>query len=131
MKYILVKNEKVIAVYDSDAALPEWRRKDVIPVASIPEKPFLEKGQRAELYYGPEQGAYWKITSPRRIYSKLKIVRALGEVGWPLKKAELEAAGLWEEWNAAQELAFDDQVFAAIYAQLSDEEKEMLEECRI
>lgn len=65
---------------------------------------------------------------PKR-YSKLKIIRALGDK-WTEKKAELEAAGLYDQFMAAQFLAEDDPAFAAVYASLTDEEKAALEDCR-
>ena len=65
---------------------------------------------------------------PKR-YSKLKIIRVLGE-GWEAKKLELEQAGLYDQFMAAQFLAEDDPAFAAVYASLSDEEKAALEDCR-
>ena len=65
---------------------------------------------------------------PKR-YSKLKIIRALGE-GWEAKKLELEQAGLYDQFMAAQFLAEDDPAFAAVYASLTDGEKAALEECR-
>ena len=64
---------------------------------------------------------------PKR-YSKLKIIRALGE-GWAAKKAELEAAGLWDEFDQAAYLDESDPVFGAVLATLSDAEKELLAGC--
>ena len=66
---------------------------------------------------------------PPKRYSKLKIIRALGE-GWPDKRDELAAAGMLDEFMAAQYLAADDPVFGAVYATLTDEEKTMLEGCQ-
>lgn len=66
--------------------------------------------------------------APER-YSKLKIIRALGDK-WAAKKAELEAAGVLDEFMAAQYLAEDDPAFAAVLAALSDAEKEILKGCR-
>lgn len=66
--------------------------------------------------------------APKR-YSKLKVIRALGD-GWEAKKLELEQAGLYDEFMAAQFLAEDDPAFAAVYASLTDEEKTALEECQ-
>lgn len=65
--------------------------------------------------------------APKR-YSKLKIIRALGSA-WEAKKLELEQAGLYDQFMAAQFLAEDDPAFAAVYASLTDEEKTALEEC--
>jgi len=67
------------------------------------------------------------IPPPKR-YSKLKIIRALGE-GWAEKKTALEEAGLLDLFMAAQYLAEDDPAFAAVYASLTDEEKAELENC--
>lgn len=64
---------------------------------------------------------------PKR-YSKLKIVRALGEA-WEAKKLQLEQAGLFDQFMAAAWLAEDDPAFAAVYATLTDAEKEALEGC--
>ena len=63
---------------------------------------------------------------PKR-YSKLKVIRALGE-GWKDKRDELEAAGMLDEFMAAQYLATDDPVFGAIYSHLTNEEKRILDE---
>ena len=63
-------------------------------------------------------------------YSKLKIIRKLGAEAWEAKKASLVAAGLWDEFDQASWLEETDATFAAVYATLTDEEKEMLEECQ-
>ena len=77
-------------------------------------------------------GWVWKEVPPSppapKRYSKLKIVRKLGE-RWPEYKAGLEANGMWDEFDQSAFLDEDDPVFAAVYATLSDAEKEMLEEC--
>ena len=65
--------------------------------------------------------------APKR-YSKLKIIRALGD-GWAAEKAELEAAGLLDRFNAAQFMAEDDPAFAAFCETLTAEEREALEGC--
>ena len=66
---------------------------------------------------------------PKR-YSKLKVIRALGD-GWEAKKLELEQAGLYDQFVAAAWLEEGDPAFAPIYASLSDEEKRILdEECQ-
>jgi len=64
---------------------------------------------------------------PKR-YSKLKVIRALGE-NWAAKKAELEAAGLLDQFMAAQYLAEDDPAFAAVLATLTEAEREALTGC--
>ena len=75
-------------------------------------------------------GWHWEEpTPPPKRYSKLKVIRALGD-GWEVKKLQLEQAGLWDEFVAAAWLAEDDPAFAPIYANLSDEEREILDtEC--
>jgi len=65
--------------------------------------------------------------APKR-YSKLKIIRALGD-GWAEKKAELEAAGLLDQFMAAAWFAEDDPAFAAFRETLTDGERATLEEC--
>ena len=65
--------------------------------------------------------------APKR-YSKLKIIRALGD-GWAAKKAQLEAAGLYDLFMAAQFMAEDDPGFAAFCETLTAEEREALDEC--
>ena len=65
--------------------------------------------------------------APKR-YSKLKVIRALGE-RWPEYRAGLEANGLLDEFMAAQFLAEDDPAFAAVLATLSDAEREALAGC--
>ena len=71
---------------------------------------------------------YTPPPTPKR-YSKLKVIRALGE-GWTDKREELEAAGILDEFTNAAFLAENDPVFAPIYANLTDEEREILDtEC--
>lgn len=63
-------------------------------------------------------------------YSKRKIIDALGAKGWAAKKAELEAAGFYDKFVNSQYLCVDDPDFAAVYENLTDEEKRILnEEC--
>ena len=85
----------------------------------------------------PEQfiAAGWERYTPPPVppvpkrYSKLKVIRALGD-GWAAKKAQLEAAGLYDQFVAAAFLAEDDPAFAPVYASLTDEEREILDtEC--
>ena len=74
-------------------------------------------------------GYVWVEPPPAsKRYSKLKIIRALGSA-WEAKKIQLEAAGLYDQFVAAQFLAEDDPAFAAVYASLSAGEKAALEEC--
>jgi len=67
--------------------------------------------------------------APPKRYSKLKIIRKLGAEAWEAKKASLVAAGLWDEFDQSSWLEETDATFAAVYAALTDAEKEMLEEC--
>lgn len=67
-------------------------------------------------------------TKPR--YSKRKIILALGAEAWEEKKAELEAAGVYEIFTQSTYLCADDPTFAAVYEHLTAEEKRILnEEC--
>jgi len=82
----------------------------------------------------PEQfiAAGWQEYTPPPVpkkYSKLKVIRALGEA-WEAKKLQLEQAGLYDEFVNAAFLAEDDPAFAPVYASLTDEEREILDtEC--
>lgn len=67
------------------------------------------------------------VPLPKR-YSKLKVIRALGE-GWAAKKAELEAAGVLDEFMAAAFLDESDPAFAAVLATLTEAEREALAGC--
>ena len=67
------------------------------------------------------------VPEPPKKYSKLKVIRALGE-GWQDKREELEAAGILDEFTNAAFLAENDPVFAPIYANLTDEERRILDE---
>ena len=64
---------------------------------------------------------------PKR-YSKLKIIRVLGDA-WETYKAQIEAAGVLDQFMAAEYLAADDPVFAAFLAHVPEDVKEKLEEC--
>ena len=80
-----------------------------------------------------ENGWTWQEPQPPepapKRYSKLKIIRALGD-GWEAKKLMIEQAGLYDQFMAAQFMAEDDPAFAAVLASLTDEEREMLDtEC--
>lgn len=59
-------------------------------------------------------------------FSKYKIKQLLGDEGWELKKAELEAAGLWDDFVLAECLATDDPLFGPIWEDLGDEEQQLL-----
>lgn len=64
-------------------------------------------------------------------FSKYKIKQLLGDEGWELKKAELEAAGLYDDFVLAECLATDDPLFGPIWEDLSEEEKQLLiENCQ-
>ncbi len=65
---------------------------------------------------------------PPKRYSRLKIVRVLGEA-WPEYKAQIEAAGLLDEFTYAEYLAEDDPVFSAFLESVPEEVKELLDEC--
>lgn len=64
---------------------------------------------------------------PKR-YSKLKIIRVLGDA-WETYKAQIEAAGLLDEFAYAEYLAEDDPVFAAFLESVPDEVKAKLDQC--
>ena len=59
-------------------------------------------------------------------FSKYKIKQLLGEEGWAVKKAELEEADLWDDFILAECLATDDPLFSQYWADLGDEEKQLL-----
>lgn len=61
-------------------------------------------------------------------YSKLKIIRELGEQ-WPAYKAQMEEAGLYDQFMAAEYMSEDDPAFAAFIASVPDELKEKLPDC--
>ena len=65
---------------------------------------------------------------PPKRYSKLKIIRTLGET-WPTYRARLETAGLLDQFMAAEYLAEDDPAFAAFLENVPDEVKALLDEC--
>ena len=78
-----------------------------------------------------ENGYVW-VESPTsepgpKRYSKLKVIRALGDA-WAEKKAELEAAGVYDLFMAAQFLSTDDPAFGPVYEHLTAEEKRILDE---
>ena len=68
------------------------------------------------------------VPPPPKRYSKLKIIDALGAEAWAEKRAELEAAGVYEKFSQATYLSTDYPAFAAIYEHLTDEEKRILDE---
>lgn len=74
-----------------------------------------------------EQRARESVPQIRK-YSKLKIIRALGEE-WETYRQQLEHAGVIDQFFAAEYLAEDDPVFAAFMASVPEEVKERLKEC--
>ena len=63
-------------------------------------------------------------------FDRYKVILALGD-GWAAKKAELEAAGLYDAFMASPYLSTADALFGPIYTGLSPEEKRILHrECR-
>ena len=70
-----------------------------------------------------------RATVPQiRKYSKLKIIRALGDE-WETYKTQMQNAGLLDEFFAAEYLAEDDPVFVAFMASVPEDVKEKLKEC--
>ena len=63
-----------------------------------------------------------------RKYSTLKIIRALGN-DWDTYKAQLESAGVLDQFFAANYLLSTDPVFAAFVANVPAELKARLDEC--
>ena len=61
-------------------------------------------------------------------YSTLKIIRTLGD-DWQTYKAQMEAAGVLDQFYAANYLRSDDPVFAAFLENVPDEFKNKLSEC--
>ena len=74
-----------------------------------------------------EQRARQTVPQIRK-YSKLKIIRALGEE-WETYRQQMEQAGMLDQFFAAEYLAEDDPVFAAFMASVPDEVKEKLSDC--
>ena len=68
------------------------------------------------------------VTEAVKKYSTLKIIRALGSE-WDTYKAQLEAAGLLDQFFAANYLLSTDPVFAAFVANVPAELKAKLDEC--
>ena len=69
-----------------------------------------------------------KIEMPVVKYSTLKIIRKLGDA-WPAYKAQMEAAGVLDQFYAANYLRSDDPVFAAFIANVPEEVRKQLDEC--
>lgn len=74
-----------------------------------------------------EQRARQTVPQIRK-YSKLKIIRVLGEE-WETYRQQMEQAGMLDQFFAAEYLAEDDPVFAAFMANVPKETKEKLGEC--
>lgn len=67
------------------------------------------------------------IEIPKR-YSTLKIIRKLGEA-WETYRAQLQAAGVLDQFFAANYLSADDPVFMAFIANVPEELKAQLDDC--
>ena len=61
-------------------------------------------------------------------YSTLKIIRTLGD-DWQTYKVQMEAAGVLDQFYAANYLKSDDPVFAAFLESVQAEVKNKLSEC--
>jgi hypothetical protein len=68
------------------------------------------------------------VTEAIKKYSTLKIIRALGS-DWDTYKAQLESAGLLDQFFAANYLLSTDPVFAAFVANVPAELAAKLDEC--
>lgn len=68
------------------------------------------------------------VTEAVKKYSTLKIIRALGS-DWETYKAQLESAGVLDQFFAANYLLNTDPVFAAFIANVPAELKARLDEC--
>lgn len=101
----------------------------------------LENG--AKVYYPtPEQLAergYYPViekltfgsTAPKSVkLSKLSIIEYLGEA-WPTWKAKIEAAGMWDYWEACTYIETANEKFKPFFNQLSAKEKaDLIKNCR-
>jgi hypothetical protein len=67
------------------------------------------------------------IEIPKR-YSTLKIIRALGDE-WETYRAQLQTAGVLDQFFAANYLSADDPVFMAFVANVPEKLKAQLDEC--
>ena len=68
------------------------------------------------------------VTEAVKKYSTLKIIRALGS-DWDTYKAQLESAGVLDQFFAANYLLSSDPVFAAFVANVPAELAAKLDEC--
>ena len=69
-----------------------------------------------------------KTTPAAKKYSKLKIIRLLGDQ-WETYREQLEKAGYLDQFWAAEYLAENDPAFAAFLAGVPPEVRELLNEC--
>ena len=67
---------------------------------------------------------------PIKRYSKLKLIRALGDL-WPEYKQMIEMAGFADEFWAANELAEDDPAFSQFLTLVPEDVKSILDSCLI
>ena len=74
-----------------------------------------------------EQRARQTVPQIRK-YSKLKIIRVLGEE-WETYRHQLEQAGMLDQFFVAEYLAEDDPVFTAFMESTPEELKEKLKDC--
>lgn len=67
---------------------------------------------------------------PELRFSKLKIIRALGDEAWADKKEELVAAGVYDKFENSVYLSTSDPEFLQLYRSLTAEERHILKtEC--
>lgn len=78
-----------------------------------------------DLGYTDVQPVVPEAVIPKK-YDQLKIIRAMGD-GWAAKRDELETAGLLDQFYTAPYLSTADDVFAPIFAALTEEQKTLLD----
>ena len=95
------------------------------------------KGERNVITELGEVPEGWSLTPPIleatqhiKRYSKLKIIRTLGDE-WSFYKKQLEDAELADEFWAANDLAEDDPAFIAFIQNVPDDLKAKLAECEV
>ena len=69
-----------------------------------------------------------RTTPAAKRYSKLKIIRLLGDQ-WETYRARMEAAGIADQFWAAEYLDESDPVFAAFLENVPPEVRELLDQC--